>query len=142
MNNLTKLIIGELKRLVKYKILPVSLATTTLWIVLFLFISPEEARKIGPIVIFVDVAAMSVTWRFHHLEKQDGTIRTMMVMPVSIKQILTAKTIGSVVLAIESAVVLLLPCFLFMGLRLTMLRFCCLLQYQVQPMQQSALFFH
>lgn len=107
MNNLTKLIIGELKRLVKYKILPVSLATTTLWIVLFLFISPEEARKIGPIVIFVDVAAMSVLLlgASHHLEKQDGTIRTMMVMPVSIKQILTAKTIGSVVLAIESAVV-------------------------------------
>ena len=96
MNKLAKLIKGEIKRLVRYKILPVSLATTALWIGLFLFVSAAEARQIAPLVIFVDVAAMSVLLlgASHHLEKQDGTIRTMMVMPVPLGQILTAKTVA------------------------------------------------
>ncbi|MDI9419745.1 MAG: ABC transporter permease [Firmicutes bacterium] len=107
MNKLARLIKGEFNRLLKYKILPVSLVTAVIWIGLFLFISAEEAREIAPLVIFVDVAAMSILLlgASHHLEKQDGTIRTMMVMPVSMGQILTAKTIASMALALESAVV-------------------------------------
>ena len=45
MSGLVKLVMGELKRLVRYKILPVSLATAVLWIVLFLFLSENEARE-------------------------------------------------------------------------------------------------
>jgi fluoroquinolone transport system permease protein len=41
----------------------------------------------------------------HHLEKQEGTMRTMMVLPVSQGQILAAKTIASMTLAVESAVI-------------------------------------
>ena len=39
MNTLIRLIKGELTRLLKYKILPVSLATSVLWIGLFLSVS-------------------------------------------------------------------------------------------------------
>ncbi|NLC67397.1 MAG: ABC transporter permease subunit [Clostridiaceae bacterium] len=106
MSSLKKLIAGELKRLVRYKILPVSLATVIIWIVLFLFISEREAREIAPLLIFVDVAAMSILLlgASHHLEKQEGTIRSMMVMPGSPGQILATKTVASMVLALESAV--------------------------------------
>lgn len=120
MNKLAKLIKGEIKRLVRYKILPVSLATTALWIGLFLFVSAAEARQIAPLVIFVDVAAMSVLLlgASHHLEKQDGTIRTMMVMPVPLGQILTAKTVASMVLALESTVVTAVALYVIHGITL------------------------
>jgi fluoroquinolone transport system permease protein len=114
MGKLLRLIRGETIRLYKYKILPVSLATSVLWIVLFLFISAEEAREIAPLVIFIDAAVMSVLLlgASHHLEKQDGTIRTMMVMPVSLGQIITAKTVASMFLAVESAFITSLAMFL------------------------------
>ncbi|MFY9147954.1 MAG: ABC transporter permease, partial [Bacillota bacterium] len=107
MSNLMRLVAGELKRLVKYNILPVSLVTAVIWIVLFLFQSANEARNIAPLLIFVDATMMAILLlgASHHLEKQDGTIRTMMVLPVSLGQILAAKTIASLVLAVESAVV-------------------------------------
>jgi len=114
MDKLFRLIKGETIRLYKYKILPVSLVTSVLWIVLFLFLTAEEARKMAPLVIFIDTAVMSVLLlgASHHLEKQDGTIRTMMVMPVSLGQIITAKTVASMFLAMESAVITSLAVFL------------------------------
>ena len=113
MSNLMRLVAGELKRLVKYNILPVSLVTAVIWIVLFLFQSANEARNIAPLLIFVDATMMAILLlgASHHLEKQDGTIRTMMVLPVSLGQILAAKTIASLVLAVESAVVTSAPVF-------------------------------
>ena len=120
MGKLNRLVKGELLRLVRYKILPVSLATAVLWIGLFLFMSAEEAWKIAPLVIFVDVAGMSILLlgASHHLEKQDGTIRTMMVLPVPLGQILTAKALASMVLALESAVVTSAALFFIHGVTL------------------------
>lgn len=107
MRSLTRLIAGELQRLVRYKILPVSLATSVLWIALFWFLSPKEAVEIAPLLMLVDAAVMSILLlgASHHLEKQEGTIRTMMVMPISPAQILAAKTAASMLLALESAAV-------------------------------------
>ncbi len=120
MARLSRLIKGELKRLVKYKILPVSLVTAVLWIGLFLFLSPQEAQRITPLVILVDVAAMSILLlgASHHLEKQDGAIRTMLVMPVTVGQILTAKAAASMVLALESAAITAAALYVIHGLTL------------------------
>lgn len=107
MSSLIKLIAGELNRMVKYKILPFSLVTAVIWVVLLFFLSADEASHIVPLLIYIDVAAMSILLlgASHHLEKQEGTIRSMMVMPVSPGQILTAKTVASMVLSVESAVI-------------------------------------
>ena len=128
MKSLARLIAGELKRLMKYNILPASLVTVIIWIVLLLFLSEKEAREIAPLLIFVDVAAMSILLlgASHHLEKQEGTIRSMMVMPISPGQILAAKTIASLVLAVESAVITSAALFFIHGLLLTMRYFYCL----------------
>ena len=57
MSSQARLVAGELKRLVKYNILPVSLATAIIWeVVLFLFLSNRK-HEITPLLIFVDVAA-------------------------------------------------------------------------------------
>ena len=47
MNTLIRLIKGELTRLLKYKILPVSLATSVLWIGLFLSVSARGGLGSG-----------------------------------------------------------------------------------------------
>jgi len=107
MSTSLRLFSGELKRLVTYKILPVSLVTSVIWIVLFLFITEEEARHIAPLLIYIDVSMMLVMLigAMHHLEKQEGTIRSMMVMPVPFTRILYSKIAASMVLAFESAVI-------------------------------------
>jgi len=103
---------------VRYKILPVSLVTGLLWIGLFLLVSAEEARGVAPLLLFVDVAVMSILLlgASYHLEKQEGTIRTMMVMPVSLGQILASKIVASLVLALESVAITSLALFLIHGL--------------------------
>jgi len=120
MSGLTRLVAGELRRLVKYNMLPVSLVTAIIWIALFLFLSEKEARETVSLLIFIDVAAMSILLlgASYHLEKQEGTIKTMMVMPISTGQILAAKTVASMVLAIESAVVTSFALYIIHGITL------------------------
>ncbi|HHT64470.1 MAG: ABC transporter permease subunit [Caldicoprobacterales bacterium] len=107
MKTTVKLLLGELKRLIRYKILPVSLVTALLWFALFLFLSREESFFIAPLLIYVDSTIMVIllVGAFNHLERQDGTISTMMVLPVSIGSILTAKAAASMMLALSSMVV-------------------------------------
>jgi fluoroquinolone transport system permease protein len=93
--------------MIKYKLFHASLATAFIWIALFLLLSKEEAAKIAPLLIFVDVSLMSIILigASHHFEKQEGTIKTMMIMPVSLTEILLAKFFSSLVLGIESAAI-------------------------------------
>ena len=39
MSSLVKLFLGEMKRMVSYKILPISVATSMIWVVLFSLLS-------------------------------------------------------------------------------------------------------
>ncbi len=118
MNYLLKLTSGEINRLIKYKILPVSLITSFLWIIIFLFISKEDARNIAPLLIFIDVSMMSILLigATLHLEKQEGTIKSMMVLPLSVGQILVAKAFASILLGIESVIVTSLALYLIHGI--------------------------
>lgn len=118
MNTTMKLLAGELNRLVKYMILPISLLVSAIWVGIFLFISAAEALTLAPVFIFMDVGIMSVilVGSAYHLEKQEGTVRSMLMMPVSMGQILTAKAIASMVLAIESTVVVVFGLYFIHGI--------------------------
>lgn len=117
MKSIARLILGELRRLVTYKILPISLVTAFIWIIVFLFISKEEARNIAPFLIFIDVSTMSIMLigASHHFEKQEGTIKSMLMMPISLTEILAAKVISSMVLGLESAIVTSAALFIIHG---------------------------
>jgi ABC-type multidrug transport system permease subunit len=108
MKNFLKLTFGEINRLVKYMILPISLVTSVIWIIVFFLISADEAMSLAPLAIFTDVALMSVVLigAAHHLEKQEGSIKSLFMTPVSIEQILASKIISSMVMALESFVVI------------------------------------
>lgn len=118
MKNLPRLFAGETKRLVSYKILPVGLATSLLWVVVFLFLSKADARSIAPLLIYVDITIMAVllVGASNHLERQDGTIRTMLVLPVSLGEILSAKVLASMVLGLQSALIASAALFLIHGI--------------------------
>ena len=108
MKTMRKLFLGEMRRMVSYKILPVSLVTSVLWIIAFLLVSRMEALSIAPMLLFTDVVMMSIllVGASHHLERQEGTVRSMLVMPVSIGQIVMSKMLSSLALSLESAVIL------------------------------------
>ncbi|TYQ17771.1 UNVERIFIED_CONTAM: fluoroquinolone transport system permease protein [Acetivibrio alkalicellulosi] len=118
MKTTLRLIFGEIKRLITYKIIPVSIATMAIWVVIFLMVSSQEALELAPLLIFVDVGMMMILLigASFHLEKQEGTIKSMMVMPVSLTQIFSAKLGASLVLAIESIVVVSVSLYFIHGI--------------------------
>jgi len=107
MNNIVKLTAGEMRRMVKYMILPVSLFTSLIWCAIFLALSAEEAKEIAPLFLFTDVALMSIMLlgASYHLEKQEGSIKSVMLLPVTMSEILISKTMASMMLALESAII-------------------------------------
>lgn len=107
MTNLLKLFLGEMKRMVSYKILPVSVMTSIIWVVLFTQMSASESQRFAPLLLYMDAGVMSLLLAaaFHHLEKTDGTIKTMLVLPVSTGQILLAKAMAAAVLGLMSALI-------------------------------------
>ncbi|HHY31202.1 MAG TPA: ABC transporter permease [Syntrophaceticus sp.] len=118
MRNTSRLILGELHRLVIYKILPISLLVAIFWVIILLFVSKEDALNVAPLFVIIDVCMMSILLigASHHLEKQEGTIKSMMMMPISLGQILIAKFVASLVLGIESVIIISAALFFIHGL--------------------------
>lgn len=118
MSSLWRLISGEIQRLIRYKILPMSIAVSAIWIIIFLFISKDDASLLAPLLIFVDISIMSILLigASHHLEKQEGTIKSMMVMPVSAGEILISKIISSMVLGVVSFIIMSITLYVIHGL--------------------------
>ena len=120
MSSLVKLFLGEMKRMVSYKILPISVATSMIWVVLFSLLSAAEARRFAPLLLYTDAGVMSLllAGAFHHLERIDGTVKTMMVLPVSTGQIILAKALAAAVLGLISALVVSLALYFLHGITL------------------------
>ena len=118
MKNFLRLTLGELNRLVKYMILPISMVTSLIWIIVFFLINADEALGLAPLAIFTDVAVMSVILigAAHHLEKQEGSVKSLFMTPVSIGQILASKIISSMVMALESMVVIAVALYFIHGI--------------------------
>jgi ABC-type multidrug transport system permease subunit len=118
MSALTKLFLGEMKRMVSYKILPISIATSLIWVVLFALLSAAEAQRFAPLLLYMDAGVMSLllAGAFHHLERTDGTAKTMLVLPVSTGQIILSKALAAAALGLVSALVISLALFFLHGI--------------------------
>jgi ABC-type multidrug transport system permease subunit len=102
MSNTLRLIGGELKRLASYKLLARSLFTGVIWIIVFLVISKEDAGDVAPLLMFVDasIVLMLLLGASFYLERQENTIKSIMVLPVSLWQILASKIVSSLALTL------------------------------------------
>ncbi len=120
MNAFFKLFKGELKRMVSYRILPVAVGTSLIWVGIFALLSGEESRRFASFLLYMDSGLMSLllAGAFHHLERTDGTVKTMLVLPVATGAILTAKAMAAAALGLLSALVVSLSLFFLHSIRM------------------------
>ena len=106
---LVTLISGEIQRSVKYKVLTIGAALSFIWLIVIFFIRKDNAalQVLVPLFIFSDAVLMSVMLigASVFFEKQEGSIRSVLISPVTPAQILLSKITNSVIIAIISAVV-------------------------------------
>ncbi|MFW5780676.1 MAG: ABC transporter permease [Bacillota bacterium] len=107
--NFINLIIGELKRAIRYKVLTIGLLVSLLWLIIIFFVRDNlnEVSMLIPLFIFTDAAVMSVMLigASIYFEKQEGSIKSVLVSPVGVWQILIAKLINSVAISLISALI-------------------------------------
>ncbi len=108
MRNLWIVFKGEAIRLFKYKILLFGSLVSILWVIILALSSQAEAESLLPFLLVVDTGMMSIILMASSFfyEKQEGTIKTLLVAPVSIAQILLAKMVASLISSLISMILI------------------------------------
>lgn len=108
MDNFLKLLRGEFTRLIKYNIIQISFGVTLIWLAVIYLIGKEQASAFIPTIVFVDTALMTMIWIGASLfyEKQENTLKTLMVTPSGFGAILASKLVTAVYVALQSALLI------------------------------------
>ncbi|MFA5576134.1 MAG: ABC transporter permease [Tissierellaceae bacterium] len=98
------LVRGELLRLKRYNLFAASLLVSGLWVAILHLVNIDDVSEIVPQLIFLDVTTMAVlligvTFIY---EREEGTIRTLLVSPVSKSEYLLAKLLSHIIPSIIS----------------------------------------
>lgn len=98
MNNFTNLFLGELDRMKKYNILAVSIFVALLWIGVAHFTQLDDIDNMVPLIIYIDASSMPLVLvaATMFFEQQEGTIRTLMVSPISKSEYILAKVFANI----------------------------------------------
>lgn len=110
MNNFMMLLQGEIQRMKKYNILGASFLVSLIWIGVLHFTKIEDVTHIFPLLIFIDATSMSmllvgVTMFF---ERQEGTIKTLLVSPISKTEYILSKTVANILSNVITLIILYL----------------------------------
>ena len=91
------LIKGEVIRLWRYQITLFGLIVSGIWIILLAVVNKEEANALLPQLIVLDSGLMAIILlgASYFYEKQEGTMKALLVSPTSPSILLTAKIIGT-----------------------------------------------
>ncbi|WP_162146966.1 ABC transporter permease [Acholeplasma granularum] len=118
MSSLLHLIKGEIIRLFKYKIIFFGILVSLLWLLIIGFQTAEQAKSIIPLLIVTDSGLMSIILigASFYFEKQENTVKSLLVSPVSLVQVLIAKVISAVFTAFISLVIVVAFAIIFHGL--------------------------
>ncbi|MBE0701458.1 MAG: hypothetical protein IH571_07205 [Acholeplasmataceae bacterium] len=111
MHRLLTLIRGEFQRMTKYNVTTVSLLVTILWFLLLYFI--EDSNLIAmllPFVLIIDAAMMSIIFvgAIMFFEKTESTFSTMLVTPVTNKELILSKVIANTIHTTLSSLLIVL----------------------------------
>lgn len=108
LNNIMKMFVEDVKRLYKYNILQISVGLAFVYAALIYFTDPAEAVAIVPLLVFVDVTMMSIILLGASLffEKQDGSLKSVMVSPVSLVEVIIVKIMAAVLISVITGVIL------------------------------------
>jgi len=118
MNNFLRLLAGELHRLVKYRILFFGLLVSAIWVLILGLSAPAEAEMLFPLLVVTDTGMMSIALlgASFFFEKQESTLKTLLVSPVSLSQVLAAKVIAAIASGIVSSILIMLAAWIFHGI--------------------------
>lgn len=110
MKTFKQVMAGEFKRLLKYNIIQVSFGVSVLWLLILFLIGKEEAASFMSLFIFMDITMMTVLLMGVSLfyERQENTLKTMLVTPASLTALIASKIISAIYLALQSGVILAL----------------------------------
>ncbi len=98
-NRLTFLVKGELIRLHKYNITSVSIIVAILWGVMLYFVNASIFDTILPLLVMMDSTIMALMFvgAVMFFEKSESTISTMLVTPVTNRELIVSKLIANTV---------------------------------------------
>lgn len=108
MNRFITLIKGELLRLQRYNLFAASLFVSAMWVGVLHFVDMENVTKLIPQLVFIDVTTMAmllvgVTFIY---ERDEATIRSMLVSPISKSEYILAKMISNIIPSILSLTIM------------------------------------
>lgn len=109
---------SEFIRLYKYKIIPISFGISLLWMALLYVLGPEGALQFVGLFIALDASVMSILMLGASLffEREENTLKPLLVTPVSVETIIMVKVISGIYVALQSAVLVSLFVDVAMGL--------------------------
>lgn len=124
MNKLLLLIKGEFLRLTKYHVTTVSLLVAFMWfIILYVIDSNDLLMTLLPFVIIIDATMMSVIFigSVMFFEKTEQTMTTMLVTPVSDKDLILSKAITNTLHSVMSTSLVILAFYILKDIEMSWL---------------------
>ncbi|MFA6801148.1 MAG: hypothetical protein WCR19_03470 [Acholeplasmataceae bacterium] len=115
---------GELQRLIKYKILPVSIFVALIWFLFLIFIENDEIFiAFLPMIIILDTTLMSILYTGATLfyEKSESTASTLLVTPTTHKSLILSKAFAGVIQTIFSTGLIILAFYLIKHIEIHLL---------------------
>lgn len=108
MNKFFTLVKGEVLRMKKYNLLAASLFVSAILVGILHFIDIENVTNFVPMLVFMDVTTMvmllvGVTFIY---ERDEGTIRTLLVSPISKSEYVLAKIISNIMTSVLSLTIM------------------------------------
>lgn len=98
MNSFITLFSGELNRMRKYNILAAGIFVALLWVGVLFFTDIEDITSMVPLIVFIDATSMSMVLigATMFYEKQEGTIKTLLVSPIGKSEYILAKIFANI----------------------------------------------
>lgn len=108
MSKFLTLVQNELLRLKRYNLILASLFVSAIWVGILHFLDIENVTKLIPQLIFLDVTTMAmllvgVTFIY---EREEATIRSMLVSPISKGEYLLAKMVSNIIPSVLSLTIM------------------------------------
>ena len=99
MSKFLPLLRGELLRLWRYKITLFGLLVSAIWLVIIALVNEQEANALLPQLLVIDSGLMSIVLlaASYFYEKQEGTIKAVLVSPTNPSVLLMAKVVGAMI---------------------------------------------
>jgi len=115
MDKLWHLIKGEIFRLLRYKIIFFSVLVSAIWVLIIALSDTDAAVSLVPFLVLMDAGLMSIILMgsSYFLEKQEGTMQSLLVSPVSLVNVLLAKIISALFMALLSFVIVIGATYIF-----------------------------